>query len=182
MSHYDIIIIGTGAGGGTLAHKLASSGKKMLILERGNFIPREKENWETKAVFNQGRYKAKETWYDKNAKTFHPGIHYCVGGNTKVYGSALLRLREKDFEELTHKDGVSPEWPIKYADLAKYYTEAEHMYHVHGERGSDPTDPPEDTPYRHAPLAHEPRVQKLFDDLKKCGHHPFPQWEGEKGG
>ncbi len=174
MKHYDIIIIGTGAGGGTIANKLANSGKNILIIERGNFIPKEKENWDTRAVFNEAKYKAHETWYGKNDETFHPGIHYCVGGNTKVYGAALLRLREKDFEELHHFEGTSPEWPIKYADLVHYYNEAEKMYHVHGERGVDPTEPPEDQPYPHAPIQHEPRIQKLYDDLVKCGHRPFP--------
>ncbi len=182
MSHYDAIIIGTGAGGGTIANKLAFARMKILVLERGNFIPKERENWSTQAVFNEARYKANEAWTDKDGKTFHPGIHYCVGGNTKVYGAALLRLREKDFEEVQHFDGLSPEWPIKYGDLAWYYTEAEKMYHVHGERGADPTEPTESQPYPHEPIPHEPRVQKLYDDLKKCGHKPFPLPIGVKLG
>lgn len=173
MNHYDIIIIGTGAGGGTLAHKLAPSGKKILILERGDFLPREKENWDTRAVFLEGRYKSKEHWFDKNGNIFHPGIHYWVGGNTKLYGAALLRMREKDFEALTHYDGISPAWPISYQDLAAYYTEAEKLYHVHGERGIDPTEAPAD-PFAYPPLPHEPRIQELHDDLQKLGLHPFP--------
>ncbi|MDX1907074.1 MAG: GMC family oxidoreductase [Bacteroidia bacterium] len=174
MSHYDVIIIGTGAGGGTLAYKLAPSGKKILILERGDYIPREKDNWSTQAVFLDAKYKAHETWEDKDGKTFHPGIHYCVGGNTKVYGSALLRMRERDFEEVQHHGGVSPTWPVSYADMEPYYTEAEKLYQVHGQRGIDPTDPPSDTPYFYAPLPHEPRIQTLYDDLKNLGLNPFP--------
>lgn len=173
-THYDFIIIGTGAGGGTLAHHLSNSGKKILVLERGDYLPREKENWETEAVFVNNRYKAQETWYDKDHNEFHPGIHYFVGGNTKVYGAALLRFREKDFEEIKHYGGVSPEWPIKYQDLAPYYREAEKLYHVHGERGSDPTEPPEDEPYPYPHVAHEPRIQELFDDFKRIGRTPFP--------
>lgn len=171
---YDVIVIGTGAGGGTLARALAGTGKKILILERGGYLPREKENWQTLEVFNKARYKAHETWLDKNEKPFHPGIHYFVGGNTKVYGAALFRLREKDFQEIKHHDGTSPAWPISYQDLAPYYTRAEKMYHVHGLRGSDPTEPPESQPYPYPPLKHEPRIQKLFDDLVKVGTHPFP--------
>ena len=98
-SHYDIIIIGTGAGGGTLAFRLASSGKKILLLERGNFLPREKENWDVKEVFVKGRYVSKDTWYDKKDKPFQPGVHYFVGGATKLYGAALFRLRKEDFGE-----------------------------------------------------------------------------------
>ncbi len=174
MNQFDIIIIGTGAGGGTLARQLAPSGKKILILERGDYIPREKENWSTEEVFIKGRYKAKESWLDKNNKIFHPGIHYCVGGNTKVYGAALLRMRELDFEELAHHGGTSPAWPISYADLAPYYTKAEQLYYVHGERGSDPSEPPESMPYPLPPLAHEPRIQQLNDDMKELGLKPFP--------
>jgi choline dehydrogenase-like flavoprotein len=174
MQHYDLIIIGTGAGGGTLARKLAPSGKKILILERGDYIPREKENWDTEEVFLKARYKAKENWTDKNGKSFHPGIHYCVGGNTKVYGAALLRMREQDFGEIKHHGGISPAWDIKYNDLAPYYLEAENLYSVHGLRGSDPTEPAEKNPYSLAPLEHEPRIQALFDDIKKLGLKPFP--------
>lgn len=174
MNHYDLIIIGTGAGGGTLAAKLAPNGKKILIIERGDYIPKEKENWDTEEVFIKARYKAKETWLDRNNKEFHPGIHYCVGGNTKMYGAALLRLREKDFEEIQHHGGVSPAWPISYEELKPYYLEAEKMYHVHGLRGSDPTEPDENEPYPLDPLPHEPRIQELYDDIQKLGLNPFP--------
>ena len=182
MQHYDLIIIGTGAGGGTLARKLAPTGKKILILERGDYIPREKENWDTEEVFLKARYKAKENWTDKDGKLFHPGIHYCVGGNTKVYGAALLRMREQDFDEVKHHGGISPAWDINYNDLAPYYLEAEKLYSVHGLRGSDPTEPPETNPYSLAPLEHEPRIQELFDDIKKLGLKPFLLPIGVKGG
>lgn len=172
--HYDIIIIGTGAGGGTLAYHLANqTDKKILILERGGYLTREKDNWRSKAVFYESKYKAKEEWKDSEGNSFHPGIHYYVGGNTKVYGSALLRFREKDFEELQHRDGLSPAWPISYEDLAPYYLQAEKLYHVHGKRGQDPTEPPENKPYFYPPIRHEPRIQKLHDDLEKLGLNPF---------
>src|SRR6202522_1921249 len=128
--HYDLIIIGTGAGGGTLAHALAKTGKKILILERGSFLPREKENWDTKAVFLENRYHTTEVWTDKNGKDIHPGTGYWVGGNTKVYGAAMFRLREKDFGVVEHKGGVSPEWPVKYDEFEPYYTKAEQLFDV----------------------------------------------------
>ena len=162
--HYDVIIIGSGAGGGTLAYRLAPSGKRILILERGDYLPREPENWSTEAVFGDNRYKAGETWHDQDGKPFQPGIHYWVGGNTKMYGAVLLRLRERDFGELSHADGVSPAWPLSYPDFAPYYTEAERLYHVHGERGSDPTEPPCDDPYPHPAVSHEPRIRQLADE------------------
>ena len=171
--HFDIIIIGTGAGGGTLAYHLAPSGKRILLLERGDYLPREKNNWDSRAVFIDNKYKAKCEWEDKDGKTFHPGIHYYVGGNTKVYGAALLRFREKDFGEVRHHGGVSPAWPISYADLEPYYTKAEHLYQVHGEHGVDPTEPPASAPYRYPPVSHEPRIQELRDDFKRMGHKPF---------
>lgn len=172
-SHYDIIIIGTGPGGGTLAYKLAPSGKKILLLERGGYLPREKDNWSSRAVFIENRYKAKETWMDKHGRPFRPGIHYHVGGNSKVYGAALLRMRPQDFGEVKHHGGLSPEWPIRYEDIEPYYTQAEHLYHVHGRHGEDPTEGPAGAQYKYAPLKHEPRIQELHDDWMKMGYHPF---------
>src|SRR6516225_9930762 len=171
---YDVIIIGTGAGGGTLAYRLAPTGKRILLLERGDFLPRERDNWDPTAVFVHSKYKARETWYGKDGRAFHPGIHYYVGGNTKFYGAALFRLRKEDFGEIRHHGGISPAWPIGYADFEPYYSEAERLYHVHGEHGVDPTEPPASRPYPHSPVSHEPRIQELCDGLRARGYHPFP--------
>jgi choline dehydrogenase-like flavoprotein len=172
--HYDVIIIGTGAGGGTLAYRLAPSGKRILLLERGDFLPREKSNWDAHAVFIQNRYVSPDTWYDLKGTPFQPGSHYFVGGATKMYGAALFRLRREDFGELKHYGGLSPAWPITYEDLEPYYTQAEHLYQVHGVRGADPTEPPASAPYLFPPVSHEPRIQALHEDLEKAGYHPFP--------
>ena len=173
QNHYDVIIIGSGAGGGTLAYALASTGKRILILERGGYLPREKDNWDTRAVFIDSKYKAKETWYDRQGKEFHPGTHYFVGGNTKFYGAALLRFREEDFGEVKHHGGISPAWPLSYQDFEPYYTRAEELYHVHGERGADPTEPKASRDYFYPPVSHEARIQELYDDLRRTGHKPF---------
>ncbi len=172
-THYDVIIIGSGAGGGTLAHRLAPSGKRVLILERGDYVPREKDNWDPKAVNAEGKYQAKETWHDKDGKELHPHTNYWVGGNTKFYGAALFRLRTEDFRELRHHGGISPAWPMGYEELEPYYAEAERLYQVHGERGEDPTEPPASGSYPHPPVSHEPRMQHLSDDFARVGLRPF---------
>ena len=172
-AHFDVVIIGSGAGGGTLARHLGASGLKVLVLERGDWLPQEPQNWNAEEVFQKGRYISKDTWLDKHGKAFQPGSHYFVGGATKMYGAAHFRLRQQDFEELTHFDGISPAWPLRYSDFEPFYQRAEEMYHVHGQRGEDPTDPPSTAPYPHPPIAHEPRMQKLVDDLRSAGLHPF---------
>ena len=156
-----------------MAWRLAKTGKRVLLLERGDYLPRERENWDSQAVFNEARYQAMETWYGADGRSFHPGLHYFVGGNSKVYGAVLLRLRERDFEEIQHPDGISPGWPVKYDVFEPYYQAAEELYHVHGLRGEDPTEPPSSKPYAYPPVSHEPRIQQLFDGLKREGHHPF---------
>ena len=171
--HHDVIIIGTGAGGGTLLYQLAATGKKILVLERGDFVPRESDNWSPRAVNLEARYNTKEIWHDSKGKKLHPHTNYYVGGNTKFYGSALFRLRKQDFGALRTLDGVSPAWPITYEDLEPYYGKAEALYQVHGNRGEDPTEPPASSPYPFPALAHEPRMQGLADDLARLGLQPF---------
>ena len=173
QNHFEVVIIGSGAGGGTLARCLVEQGRKVLLLERGEFLPREPQNWDPVEVFQNNRYVSSDLWRDKSGKEFQPGSHYFVGGATKVYGAAHFRLRERDFEEVEHCDGISPAWPLRYDEFEPYYAKAEVMYHVHGLRGEDPTEPPASGPYPHAPIAHEPRMQQLVDGLRSAGLHPF---------
>jgi len=173
MQQFDIIIIGTGAGGGTLAYKLAPTGKRILILERGDFLPKERENWDPIAVA-QGRYKTTEMWRDADQNAFSPYQHYWVGGNTKMYGGALLRLRESDFKATRHFDGISPEWPLNYQDFAPWYDQAEALYAVHGTRGLDPTEPPATSDYPFPALPFEPRMTEVSDQIRRLGFHPTP--------
>jgi choline dehydrogenase-like flavoprotein len=171
--HYDLIVIGSGPGGGSLAHRLAPTGKRILMLERGDYLPRSRANWDSKTVFVDGAYQATDIWYGKNGETFRPGLHYYVGGNSKVYGAALFRLRERDFGELRHKDGVSPAWPLGYDVFEPYYCDAEALFHVHGQRGEDPNEPWSSKPYAYPPVSHEPRIQALSHRLSGEGLHPF---------
>lgn len=173
VEEYDLIIIGSGAGGGTLAYALKETGKKILIIERGHYLPREKENWSPKSVFLENRYHTAEKWVDEKGKPFQPGMNYYVGGNTKVYGAALLRLREKDFGEVHHYGGISPAWPLDYKTFQPWYLQAEKLYHVHGQRGEDPTEPIEASPYPYQAISHEPYIQDLSNQLARQNLKPF---------
>jgi choline dehydrogenase-like flavoprotein len=171
--HYDVVIVGTGAGGGTLARTLAPSGKRILLLERGDFLPREMDNWDPRPVFVDGKYISPDTWYDADGKQFQPQVHYFVGGATKLYGAALYRLRPADFGELQHADGISPAWPLSYDDFEPWYTKAEWLYQVHGAHGEDPTEGHWSKQYPWPAVSHEPRIQQISDALAGGGYHPF---------
>ncbi|HEV2106558.1 MAG TPA: GMC family oxidoreductase, partial [Candidatus Eisenbacteria bacterium] len=170
---YDLIVIGSGAGGGTLTHALAPTGLRILLLERGDYLRREPQNWSTHAVALEGRYDNAERWLDADGHEFLPGQHYFVGGNTKMFGAALLRMRPRDFGEVRHAGGVSPAWPLAYADMEPWYARAEQLYQVHGLHGEDPTGGPSSAPYPHPPVSHEPRIQRLHDDFTAEGLKPF---------
>ena len=171
--HYDLIIIGSGPGGGSVAHRLAPTGKRILILERGDYLARERDNWNSKTVFVDGKYQVTETWYGRTGESFRPGLHYYIGGNSKVYGAALFRLRERDFEEVRHSEGVSPAWPLRYSDFEPYYAEAEALFHVHGRQGEDPTEPPRSGEFPYPPVSHEALIQDLSQGFAKQGLNPF---------
>lgn len=168
----DIAIVGTGMGGGTLAYALRNSGAEVLMMERGDYLPQEPENWDPHAIFEEKRYRTTETWLDSNGKPFAPGVHYFVGGNTKVYGAALPRLRAEDFGEVTHVGGTSPAWPVSYEDLEPYYCRAEELYGVHGASGTGPTEPPRSSPYPRPPIPHEPYIEDLARRLREQGLRP----------
>jgi len=172
-NHYDVIVIGSGPGGASLAQRLAPTGQRILLLERGDYLPRSQKNWDSQTVFVDGAYQANETWYGRGGEEFHPGLHYYVGGNSKVYGAALLRLRLRDFDEIRHADGLSPAWPLKYDAFEPYYAEAERLFHVHGQRGEDPNEPPAGGPFPYPPVSHEPRIRELAANMTEDGLHPF---------
>ena len=171
---YDFIIIGSGMGGGTVAYALRDSGARILLLERGDFLPQEAQNWQVDAVFKENRYKPAENWIDAgNGGEFKPGVHYYVGGNTKVYGAALPRFRVRDFDALEHEGGTSPAWPIAYADLEPYYNIAEELFFVHGRAGDDPAEPPRSRPYPFPEVPHEAYIAELIEKLRAQGLHPY---------
>jgi choline dehydrogenase-like flavoprotein len=171
--HYDVLVIGSGPGGATTAARAAETGKQVLLLERGDFLPRERDNWNSQAVFGDAKYAADETFYDLHDRPFRPELHYYVGGNSKVYGAALLRLLPGDFGDVRHPGGIAPAWPLSYQDLEPYYVRAEHLFWVHGQHGEDPFAGPSSQDYEHPPIRHEPRIQELSDGLEELGLHPF---------
>lgn len=172
MNHYDVIIIGAGAGGGTVAYSLAPTGKRILILERGGYLPKEEDNWNPDAIFQGRKYQISEKWLNKDNECFLPQAFYNVGGNTKVYGAALQRMREADFGEVKHQEGVSPAWELSYQDLESYYTRAENLFKIHGQTGEDITEPAMSGEYPFPAMPHEPRLQEVADDLAQQGLHP----------
>lgn len=172
MKQYDAIVIGSGVGGGVVTRRLAENMANVLLLERGDFVPREPENWSAQAVYNQRRYRARDNWLDGNGQSFDPGMHYNVGGSTKFFGAAMFRLRERDFEEVEHRGGLSPAWPYRYADLAPYYDEAEAMFHVHGDDSGDPTSPRGDRPFPFPAIRSEPIIARLAESLRRLGLSP----------
>lgn len=187
MKHqYDIIIIGSGAGGGTMARALSRTPARILIVERGEFVPQEAENWDPEAVWKHLRYQTRELWLDEQGRVFRPYTHYNVGGNTKFWGAVLYRLRREDFQAVEHMEGVSPAWPIDYETLAPYYDRAERLYHVRGQHGVDPSEPARG-PYPHDSIPHSDGMQRLVERLRAMGLNPSPlplgvQRPGEEGG
>jgi len=167
-----VAIVGSGMGGATTAFGLANAGVDCLVIERGDFVKKEDANWSAREIFINQKYKPNEKWLDENCKEFTPGVHYIVGGNTKVYGSSLPRFREQDFLAVRHKEGLSPAWPFSYQDLEPYYCQAEQLYKVHGATGEDPTEPPRSQPFPYPALAHEKYISKLAARLVNAGVRP----------
>lgn len=174
MPHFDFIIIGSGAGGATMAQSLAPSGKSILILERGPHLPIEDDNWNPKAVFVDKKYRTTEQWRDKHGHLFTPNTNYWVGGNTSFYGGASMRFRREDFGEVIHAGGLSPRWPITYDQMKPWYEKAERAWEVRGTRGIDPTDQPDDPPYPFPAIAHDPGVERVRLHFESLGWTPSP--------
>ncbi len=170
----DVLIVGSGMGGGTLAWALKDVDARVLIVERGGFLPREPENSDPVQMYIKGRYKTAGYWYDgKTGAPFTPGVYYWVGGNTKFYGACLPRFRRSDFTEVEHQEGTSKAWPFSYDDLEPFYCQAESLFDAHGVIGEDPTEPQHSAPYPYPAIEHEPAIERFADSLRGSGLHPF---------
>lgn len=173
MPSPDIVIIGAGMGGATMAHALASSGAEILILDKGGQLPNRPENRDARAIFQRGFFRPQESWYDSDGRPFNPGNYYCNGGNSKFYGAVLLRYRAEDFDGIAHADGDAPAWPFRYGELAPYYDEAERLYQVRGKAGEDPTEPPRAGDFAFPPVPDERAIAEVRERLTRIGLKPF---------
>jgi choline dehydrogenase-like flavoprotein len=169
----DIVVIGSGMGGATLANALAPSGAEILVLERGRQLASRPECRDARAIFQRGAFRDPELWYDGAGRSFSPGNYYNIGGNSKFYGAVLIRFRERDFEALDHAEGLSPAWPIAYADLEPYYAKAERQFNVRGNGTEDPTEPRRSGGYPFPPVPDEAPIAIARERMKRVGLHPF---------
>lgn len=168
----DVVIIGSGMGGATLAAALAPSGRRVLILERGHRMEHTPEARDAEAIFGRGHFRPGEEWLDGKGRSFSPGNYYHAGGNSKFYGAVLIRYRAEDFRPLRHKGGTTLGWPMTYDDLEPFYQAAERLYQVRGFLGEDPTEPPHSGDYPYPPVPDEPAIADLRRRLKALGLHP----------
>jgi choline dehydrogenase-like flavoprotein len=172
MSAADVIIVGSGMGGATMAAALAPSGRRILILERGERLEPSPADRDAQAIFGKGYFRPKETWYDGEGRPFNPGNYYYVGGNSKFFGAVFLRYRKEDFSPLRHMGGTTPGWPISYEELEPYYQQAETLYKVRGVTSEDPTEPPHSGDYPFPPVPDEAPVADLRRRFQRVGLHP----------
>jgi choline dehydrogenase-like flavoprotein len=170
----DIVIIGSGMGGATLAAGLAGSGARILILEKGSQLLDSPETRDPRAIFEHAYFRRNnELWRDgHDGATFLPGNHYYVGGNSKFYGAVLIRFRAEDFLDMEHEGGLSPAWPYSYGEIEPFYSRAEALYRVRGELGDDPTEPFHSAPYPFPAIPDEPALADVRSRLSSIGLHP----------
>lgn len=173
MATPDVVIIGSGIGGASVAAGLAGSGAGILVLEAGDHIARSPRNRDQKAIFVDGAFRPKETWHLPDGTPFNPGNYYNVGGNSKFYGAVLTRYRREDFSPRAHPGGHSSGWPFPYEELEPWYTAAEKLFRVRGALGEDPTEPPHSAPYDFPPVPEEPPIALVRERLRRQGLHPF---------
>ncbi|HUO94011.1 MAG TPA: GMC family oxidoreductase [Rhizomicrobium sp.] len=153
---WDAVVVGSGAGGSSIAFQLAKRGAQVLVVERGDFL--KTDNDAPDAPIGKYLY---DVWPDQ--------CNGQVGGLTKFFGAALYRLRESDFRAVQHENGMSPAWPVSYSDLAPYYDRAEELYRVHGDWAGDPSEPPHASSYPFPPIPHHPVVAEMAERLTRAG-------------
>ena len=169
----DVVIIGSGMGGASFAAGLASTGVRIVIVERGQQLADSPDTRDDAAIFRRGVFRPKEIWLDGKSQGFNPGNYYYVGGNTKFYGAVLIRYRAQDFAPIQYAEGATPGWPFAYEELEAWYSRAETLYQVRGAAGQDPTEPPHSAPYNFPPVPDEPAIAQVRERLAKAGMHPF---------
>lgn len=173
----DVLIIGSGFGGAAAAHALVAAGRRVTLLERGDWVTRGPENWLPESVGGLSRWFNKETgWRDVSGPRPRPvGTYYCVGGPSVFYGGVSLRFREADFDPLPEIDTDSgARWPFGYSELEPFYGQAEQMIGVAGTAGVDPTEPFRSTQFPATPLPMAAVSQRIAAAARALGLTPFP--------
>ncbi len=155
-----------------MAHALAPTGASILILERGERLLDSPEARDDRAIFRQGFFRTKESWYTTDGTAFNPGNFYNVGGNSKFYGAVMFRYRAEDFRPIAHMEGSTPGWPIPYEEIEPWYGRAETLFAIRGQAGEDPTEPPHSSPYAFPPVPDEAPIAAVRERLKAQGLHP----------
>jgi choline dehydrogenase-like flavoprotein len=176
-SSHDAIVIGSGFGGALAAHALIDGGRRVLLLERGDWVTRGPENWHADASMELTGHYSEETPYHVLAGGYGRtmGQTFCVGGPSVFYGGVSFRFREADFLPLPEVVGGSgASWPIDYDDLEPYYARAEALLGVAGDDGEDPTRPRRAGAFPQPPAPLAPVSQRIADAARALGLHPFP--------
>jgi len=173
---FDAIIIGSGFGGSMTAKKLVDAGKKVLMLERGDWVVRGPQNWEKNGSIDLSPFYDKKLPYKviKGGNKPAMGVYSCVGGPSVFYGGVSFRFREDDFnppQEIIGDSGA--QWPITYADLSTYYDEAENLLNIAGESGVDPTEPHRIQEFPQKPGRYAKISEKVKSAAEGLGLKPF---------
>ena len=169
--HYDVIIIGTGAGGGTLAHKLAPSGKRSCSSSAATTCRARRTTGTPQPSTSKASTRPRKCGATQDGKALHPHTNYYVGGNTKFYGAALFRLRREDFGEIqplrrrSRRPGRSPTtiWSPTTRRPSSSTTCTASAAKIRPSRRPA-------APYPHPAVSHEPRIQQL--ERRLCAPGP----------
>jgi choline dehydrogenase-like flavoprotein len=176
LAAYDLIVIGSGFGGALAAAPAVRAGRRVLMIEAGDWVPRGPHNWTADGFADRAPFYSHASAFEDN--TPHGpsplGTYLNVGGASVVYGGVGLRLRQADFEPITEIDGQSGAvWPYRYAELEPYYAQAEQWLGVSGDATGDPTAPPRSTPFPHPPAPLAPISKRLAEAATSLGLRPF---------
>jgi choline dehydrogenase-like flavoprotein len=173
---WDLVIVGSGFGGAMIAHRAIEAGAKVLMIERGDWVPRGEEAWKPEASLELTDSYAKDIPYRclRGGHGSTIGGYACVGGPSVYYGCVAFRFREQDFEgdpDIVRDSNAA--WPFRYSEIEPYYSEAEHLLGICGSDAGDETAPFRSSPYPFPPAPLAPLSQRVCDAAVGLGLSPF---------